>query len=138
MAAAIPLQPVPPRGATVESLREEIGSPIGPPKGYPEVATLMGNHPELAMVRRFRGLNARNLLYLQAELVQIENDLLKCEKEDANDKVDIRKQNFSKNFAWVLRNKKENKQYTLIQSMREKLKEYSEDSLLYAALKLIL
>jgi hypothetical protein len=114
------------KGATLEELADE----LGPPRGYPQVATFMGTHPELAMVRRFRGLNARNLLYLQAELVQVEIELLECEKKDAQDKVDKRKNNYSKNFAWLLKHKQGNRQYELIERMRGKLKEYSKLSLL--------
>lgn len=119
MTSPVPLQTL---GATMEELMDE----LGPPRGYPQVATFMGNYPELAMVRRFRGLNARNLLYLQAELIQIEKKLLKCEKEDAKDKIDSRKKNYSMNFAWLLQHKDNNKQYDLILQMREKLKEYND------------
>jgi hypothetical protein len=55
----------------------------GIPKGYPQVATFIGNRPEMAIVRRFGSLNARNILYLQAELMYIEKQLLACEKKDA-------------------------------------------------------
>ncbi len=45
--------------------------------GYTALALLMGRVPEVAIFRRFSTLNARNLLYLQAELVQLEDDLEK-------------------------------------------------------------
>ncbi|KAH8165634.1 hypothetical protein CIB48_g2605 [Xylaria polymorpha] len=53
------------------------------PAGYPRLASLMGAHPEMATFRRFGSLNALNLLYLQAELVDLENKLLKQAKTDA-------------------------------------------------------
>lgn len=110
-----------PATISVESL-------TAPPTGYPQVATLMEDYPEMAMVRRFRGLNARNLLYLQAELVHIEKELLKCEKADANNK-DEPMNLYSKDFFWLQRSTKEaeNKQWRLIEEMRAKLKEYSEN-----------
>lgn len=56
---------------------------IPPMNGYSKLASSMGAHPELAIFRRFGTLNAQNLLYLQAELVYLENKLQKCVKTDA-------------------------------------------------------
>jgi hypothetical protein len=53
------------------------------PAGYSKLASLMGAHPETAIVRRFGALNALNLLYLQAELAHLENDLQKQARVDA-------------------------------------------------------
>jgi hypothetical protein len=53
-------------------------STIPSPNGYSKLAALMGAHPELANFRRFDALNTHNLLYLQAELVFLENKLRKC------------------------------------------------------------
>jgi len=102
---------------------------VGPPPGYPKVAEFMGKHPEMAMVRRFRGLNARNLLYLQAELVEIERKLLECERHDADDKTDPRKPKYAGSWARLVLYKTDdsaNQQYKLILEMREKLKEYND------------
>jgi len=101
-----------------------------PPRGYPQIATFMTQNPELLMVRRFRALNARNLLYLQAELVHIEKALLKCEKEDAKvkEKKDPRS-HYSRDYLWLIKSGDgkgpPGEQWTLIQQMRGKLKEYS-------------
>jgi hypothetical protein len=43
--------------------------------GYDELATLFGKNDDLAMVRRFGVLNAKLLLYMQAELLLIEDQL---------------------------------------------------------------
>ncbi len=97
----------------------------GSPPGYPQVADFMGEYPTLAMVRRFRGLNARNLLYLQAELVHIENRLLELEKADAQN--DVTKQ-YARDYRWLMPSAGEEggEQWRLIGKMREKLKEDSE------------
>jgi hypothetical protein len=50
--------------------------------GYAKIATLMGAYPEVRVVRRFAALNAQNILYLQAELVNLESRLRRYEKED--------------------------------------------------------
>lgn len=55
----------------------------GMPAGYSRLASLMGAHPEIATFRRFRALNALNLLYMQAELTDLENSLHKQAKSDA-------------------------------------------------------
>ncbi|KAF2195047.1 hypothetical protein K469DRAFT_543962 [Zopfia rhizophila CBS 207.26] len=52
--------------------------------GYARLASLMGLHPEIAILRRFGALNAQNLLYLQAELTHLEHRLQKCVEEDAD------------------------------------------------------
>lgn len=102
------------------------------PRGYPQVANFMGEYPEMAMVRRFRGLNARNLLYLQAELVLIEKELLELEKADAKDTTDPFKHLYARDFDWLMQsaNREGNNQWKLIQKMKEKLKEYSKMLLL--------
>ncbi|KAL1592013.1 hypothetical protein SLS60_011605 [Paraconiothyrium brasiliense] len=51
-------------------------------KGYPTLATRMGVIPSTAMFRRFGALNARNLLYLQNDLIQLEAELIELEKRD--------------------------------------------------------
>jgi hypothetical protein len=59
-------------------------TPLPPSNGYSKLASLMGAHPELATFRRFSTLAAQNLLYLQAELVFLENKLRKCVDADAS------------------------------------------------------
>ena len=44
----------------------------------------MGNFPEVAIYRRFSALSARNLLYMQAELRNLEINLQKFAEEDDN------------------------------------------------------
>lgn len=53
--------------------------------GYPKIAHLMAHHPELAILRRFRALNSQNLLYLQAKLTHLEEELEElAQKDDAD------------------------------------------------------
>ena len=52
-------------------------------EGYTRLASLMGSRPEVAILRRFGSLNARNLLYLQAELVALENSLRACAEKNS-------------------------------------------------------
>ncbi|KAK4227290.1 hypothetical protein QBC38DRAFT_391334 [Podospora fimiseda] len=45
------------------------------PRGYAKAATLMSIHERLAMFRRFKQLNYQSLLYMQAEIVDLQNEL---------------------------------------------------------------
>ncbi|KAI4221217.1 MAG: hypothetical protein L6R40_008646 [Gallowayella cf. fulva] len=49
---------------------------------YNKLATLMGDHQEMATFRRFKRLNAKSLLYMQAEIVHLESELGNIESED--------------------------------------------------------
>ncbi|KAK4211761.1 hypothetical protein QBC37DRAFT_466946 [Rhypophila decipiens] len=55
---------------------------VQPPGGYPRLAALISAHPETGIFRRFGQLNALNLLYLQAELTNLENELLRARESD--------------------------------------------------------
>lgn len=43
--------------------------------GYDQLATLLGEHENLSMFRRFGPLNAKILLYMQAELLHLDEHL---------------------------------------------------------------
>ncbi|KAE9972119.1 hypothetical protein EG328_005187 [Venturia inaequalis] len=93
--------------------------------GYPKLATHMGMFPELAVFKQFGDISARNLLYLQAELIMLHKELLEAENFD--DK--IKGLFYSKNFSELLRShelKDDRKQWDLILRLREKLKEYGK------------
>ncbi|CAG8960721.1 hypothetical protein HYFRA_00002257 [Hymenoscyphus fraxineus] len=73
-------------------------------EGYPALTCLQGQYPELSIYRRFSSLNARNLLYLQAELVDLETELEKYTKEDCksdNEKTKL----CNKNWFYLSRKK---------------------------------
>ena len=100
------------------------------PEGYPKLAALQGTYPQLGIYRRFSTLNARNLLYLQAELVILEANLNQftkkdCVSEDQNARLH--------NKNWYRLNERKdgvvNSQYHTMLCVREKLKEYSKTPL---------
>jgi hypothetical protein len=45
------------------------------PLGYPSLAAFISKDNDFVIFRKFRQLNARNLLYLQAELTHLENEI---------------------------------------------------------------
>lgn len=49
---------------------------------YDTLAALMGSHQEMAQFRKFADLNAKNLLYMQAELVHLKAELENIANED--------------------------------------------------------
>jgi hypothetical protein len=55
---------------------EETSEPVS---GYPAIADVMVEHPDFMIFQRFRVLNAKNLLYLQAEICHIEAEMKKRE-----------------------------------------------------------
>jgi hypothetical protein len=48
-------------------------------KGYTKIAALMGKYPELGMISQFSSLNIQSLLYRQAELIGLQQDLHELE-----------------------------------------------------------
>lgn len=97
-------------------------------KGYKKIAALMGKYPGLGMVSQFSFLNIQSLLYRQAELIGLQQDL--HELEAANDRSqDEEKRLFSRDW-YALSSAEEHdgsdEQWRLVLLIREKLKEYSK------------
>jgi len=98
--------------------------------GYPKLAGRMGIQPEMAMFKRFGALNARNLLYMQSELMNLERTLKRVEMEDAMARQGD-KPNYSRDFYWLHYSEfvgPDTRQLNLIKRIREVLKEYSTSS----------
>lgn len=71
------------------------------PIGYPRLSERMGVSPETLIFRKFIALNARMLLYMQAELVMLENQLHHAEKQDNEDK-EGNKWRYATNFRHLM------------------------------------
>lgn len=97
-------------------------------EGYAKLASLMGNYSEAAILRRFGALRAQNLLYLQAELVHLERQLLEC--SDLNERSDDPERvAFSKDwFSLAHFDTGNHEQWQIMLRIREKLKEYGTSS----------
>jgi hypothetical protein len=92
-------------------------------EGYEHLAQFMGKYPALAIFRRFGALNLQNLLYLQAELLYLEDELQQIIQEDNQKGGAV----FSRDW-YALREGSEsgeNTQYQLLLEIRKKLFEYS-------------
>ena len=95
------------------------------PAGYPKLAKFMALVPATAVFRRFGFLNKLNLLYLQADLHNLEAKLLKIQRKDSKTHGD--EGLYAKNFFFL--NDMafgDNTQLNLITDIRAKLEKYSE------------
>lgn len=97
-------------------------------KGYPKIAASMGLIHETAMFRRFGALNARNLLYLQNDLADIETALNKIERE-ASDSTAGKKRKYALDAYWLKTaspaRDEDTEQRDLVLRMRDTLRQYS-------------
>jgi hypothetical protein len=95
--------------------------------GYPKIAGHMNIQPETTIFRRFGELNAKNLLYLQAELVLLEEELRKCEISDSCSQTG-EKSNYSVSWYWLSRSGADGdtKQLQIILKIRKLLQKYSK------------
>src|ERR1700761_4559225 len=101
----------------------ELQFSASPVEGYPKLAYEMGAYPETAIIRRFAGLNAMNLLYMQAELIHLENELKTLQRRDASQGY-----KYSQDWYWlnISASSSENSdQIEKVLTIRAKLKEYS-------------
>lgn len=93
--------------------------------GYAKVAHLMSKYEEFAILKRFKTLNYQNLLYRQAEITYLQEDLEKLSERDGTDPA---RQYYTKDW-WALAHtetKKEGgEQWRKVQQIRKKLDDYS-------------
>lgn len=95
---------------------------------YNKLSKFMGALPEVAIFRRFGALNAQNLLFLQAELVRLEDELQSIREDDAQSGDLEKKQSHQSWRSLVLAHEQDkgaNSQWRKVLEIREKLKEYS-------------
>lgn len=97
-------------------------------KGYPRIAGRMSLIPETAMFWRFGALNACNLLYLQSELVHVEDRLKELEWQDSTTESG-RKQMYALYHYWLVKasvaRDGDVRQHELVLKMRKLLQQYS-------------
>ena len=95
--------------------------------GYPKLSERMGIVPEMAVFRRFGTLNAQMLLYMQSELIHLEEELRELELEDSRSKQPY-KSKYSRDYFFLYNptTKGDDKQLRLVLEIKAKLKEYSK------------
>jgi hypothetical protein len=98
--------------------------------GYPALAGHIGLFPQYGIFRRFGAVNARNLLYLQAEIIYLEKELVHVEAIDKKSTEDGRS-NFCATWLALSDHKASpndemKRQWGLIMKLRDRLKTYSK------------
>ena len=95
--------------------------------GYPKLAGQIGIRPGLSIFRRFGSLNSENLLYLQAELVLLEQALEEQQQRDRKS-TNLRTCNYSTNWYQLKRSacNGDVAQLNLVLEIRRVLKQYSK------------
>ena len=97
-------------------------------EGYAKLSSFMSRDSEFAIFRKFGALNAQNLLYYQAELLGLEDDLNYIA---SNDRIsqDSEKREFAYNWAELSRAADgKDLQLEKFMKIRKALKEYSQRS----------
>ncbi|KAH8751521.1 hypothetical protein BGZ57DRAFT_973954 [Hyaloscypha finlandica] len=102
-------------------------------EGYAKLAQLMATHEEFAILRRFKTLNYQNLLYLQAEIVHLEQELAKLVNRDL---AHLDRGDFAKDW-WTLAHAngaEAQQQWKKILKIRKKLGKYNNSLLKQASI----
>ena len=100
-------------------------------KGYPSLAAFIASdtHKSTAIYRRFDRLSARNLLYLQSDLIELETVQDALDENDLHgstfDKECVRNWQVLKARASEVGNIREKERLNVAMEIRSKLKEYS-------------
>lgn len=97
-------------------------------EGYKKIAEFMGQHPESALILRFSDINLQNILYLQAEIYGLREDLRTIEVQNQTSSSEDMK-NFSLDWytlAHTQDNDGMNQQWQKFGQLRKLLKEYSK------------
>lgn len=101
--------------------------------GYGKVAELMSTHDEFAVLRRFKHLNMKSLLYLQAEIAHLEEDLGEL-AEQGSENPELR---YHGRDWWSLANgddKSSQEHWHKVLQLRDKLELYNDAVLKQARL----
>ena len=96
--------------------------------GYPTLAGFIGATPELTIFRRFTNLQTQSILYYQAELIYLEEQLRELEVEASNREGSDPKSRFARDWEWlgaIDLNGSLNHHMTVVLRIRAVIKEYS-------------
>ena len=97
-------------------------------EGYARIAKFMGRHPESALVSQFSDLNMQNILYLQAEIYGLREDLRQIEEQNSNASSEINR-SFSNDWYLLAHTEESDgsdRQWQIMKELRPLLREYSK------------
>jgi hypothetical protein len=102
--------------------------------GYERLAGLMANDKGLSIFRSFKKLNAKSLLYLQAEIVNIQTELEQIIEADKSSNDDTREK-FSTSVYFLKEGiESGSEQWAKVLELRELLDKYSESAHMHACI----
>lgn len=95
-------------------------------QGYPSFAQFIATDRDAAIYRKYAHLSARNLLYLQSELNELEEQLQRLDREDGKDINNENAQKVAREWGhYVNPDNQRACQHRLLQAkIRAKVKEY--------------
>jgi hypothetical protein len=94
-------------------------------EGYAKLSSLIATDSEFAIYRKFGALNAQNLLYYQAELISLEDDLEHLAESDRRSQ-DTDKRLYAENWFELSRAETgKNQQIKKFDKIRKVLEQYS-------------
>lgn len=101
--------------------------------GYPGLAQLMGHDESLGLFKKFSALNSRNLLYMQAELLDLEIKLETYTQADNEMPRTDQRAHYARSASQLRRSlcsteESDRRQWQLMLEVRRKLEEYSMSS----------
>ena len=95
------------------------------PVGYPKLAEYVAVEPQLAIFKRFGALNAENLLFMQAEIAGLEEELRQIVAADLKS-PDKKVRKSAKSWRILYAAREHSAQWQKRMEIREKLRDYSE------------
>ena len=97
--------------------------------GYAKIARLMAHHHEMATFRGFEAISFQNLLYLQAELVYLQDELQELVKADKESGHPI-KSVYEKDWRQLRQSQADgSEQWQKVLEIRAKLREYCKQTM---------
>jgi hypothetical protein len=108
--------------------------------GFPDFAAYIASDAELAIYRRFSRLSARNLLYLQSELLELERAVDGFDTEDLQEQrgPDIDEARIPRRWEEFVemseKREKEKERMRIVREVRRLMKEYRNSTLSSTAL----
>ena len=95
-------------------------------EGYPSLAQFIARDGDAAIFRKYAQLSARNLLYLQSELYELEEQLRQLDREDAKDIDNEEPQKAAREWRYYSdpRNRRASQHRVLQENITSKLKTY--------------
>ena len=97
--------------------------------GYPGLAHVVGQNPGYSIFRRFTTLDTKILLYLQAELMQLEHDLSDLEVENSESGENAGLQASVRHLMKAEEGTRGWRQWQLIHEILKKKKQYSQSTI---------